>query len=174
MVAHLKAILLVTVVIHTGCAPYRFGDEALFPTGIRTVHVPVIRDSTVRHNLGLQLTEAVIREIEQRTPYKVTADPSADTILKCEIVNEAKTVLAETYEDYPRALDAGVQIRASWTDRQGRLLFNNSIVPTDDLAILFTQNERFVPEAGQSVDTAMQQAIEDLAERIVDQMENRW
>ncbi len=169
------AILLVVAVGPiTGCAPYRFGDAALFPTGVRTVHVPVIRNSTVRHNLGLQLTEALIREIELRTPYKVTADPSADTTLKCEIVSEAKTVLSETNEDYPRALDAGVQVRASWTDRQGRLLFNNSLVPTDDLAILFNQGERFVPEAGQSVDTAMQQAIEDLAARIVSQMENRW
>lgn len=157
-----------------GCAPYRFGDAALFPTGIRTVHVPVIRDATVRHNLGLQLTGALIREIELRTPYKVTADPSADTTLTCEIISEAKTVLSETNEDYPRALDASVRVRASWTDRQGRLLFNNSLVPTDDLAILFTQSERFVPEAGQSVDTAMQQAVEDLATRIVSQMENRW
>lgn len=174
MVACMKALLFAVAITLAGCAPYRFGDAALFPTGIRTVHVPVIRDATVRHNLGLQLTEAVIREIELRTPYKVTADPSADTVLKCEVISEAKTVLAETFEDYPRALDAGVQVRASWTDRQGRLLFNNAIVPTEDLAILFTQNERFVPEAGQSVDTAMQQAIDDLAERIVSQMENRW
>ncbi|TWU10818.1 LPS assembly lipoprotein LptE [Allorhodopirellula heiligendammensis] len=167
-------LLLLAIGPATGCAPYRFGDAALFPPGIQTVHVPVVRDATVRHNLGVQLTEAVIREIELRTPYKVTADPSADTTLKCEIINEAKTVLSETNEDYPRALDAGVQVRASWTDRQGQLLFSNSIVPTDDLAILFTQNERFVPEAGQSVDTAMQQAIEDLAARIVSQMETRW
>lgn len=174
MVASMKVILFAIAVTLSGCAPYRFGDAALFPPGIQTIHVPVVRDATVRHNLGVQLTDALIREIQLRTPYKVTADPFADTTLTCEIVNEAKTVLAETYEDYPRALDAGVQVRASWTDRQGRLLFNNAIVPTEDLAILFTQNERFVPEAGQSVDTAMQQAIEDLAERIVSQMENRW
>ncbi|WP_146389899.1 LPS assembly lipoprotein LptE [Allorhodopirellula solitaria] len=165
------AISLVAVV---GCAPYRLGNAALFPTGIRTVHVPVVRNATVRHNIGLQLTEALIREIELRTPYKVTADPSADTILKCEMISESKTVLSETNEDYPRALDGGVQVRASWSDRQGRLLFNNSVIPTDDLAIIFTQDERLVPEAGQSVDTAMQQAIEDLAGRIVSQMETRW
>lgn len=174
MVTDVKTLIFAVTVLITGCAPYRFGDAALFPPNIRTVHVPIARDATVRHNLGVQLTDAVIKEIELRTPYKVTPDPSADTTLTLEVINEAKTVLAETFEDYPRALDAGVQVRASWTDRQGRLLFNNAIVPTEDLAILFTQNERFVPEAGQSVDTAMQQAIDDLAERIVSQMENRW
>lgn len=157
-----------------GCAPYQFGNAALFPPGVQTVHVPIIRDATFRHDLGLQLTEAVIREIELRTPYKVTADPNADTTLRCEVIGETKRVLTETDDDFPRALDAAVQVRASWVDRAGRLLLNNSVVPTDDLTILFSQDERFVPEAGQSVDMAMHRAIEDLAGRIVSQMELRW
>lgn len=166
--------VLLAISAFSGCAPYRFGNAALFPMGIQTVHVPIIRDATFRHDLGLRLTEAVIREIELRTPYKVTADPLADTTLRCEVIGETKRVLTETGSDYPRALDAAVQVRASWSDRSGRLLLSNSVVPTDDLTILFSQDQRFVPEAGQSVDTAMQQAIEDLASRIVSQMEARW
>jgi hypothetical protein len=50
----------------------------------------------------------------------------------------------------------------------------NSVIPTGDLAIGFSQDARFVPEAGQSIDTATQVAIENLAERIVSQMEIRW
>lgn len=160
--------------IAVGCAPYQFGNAALFPPGIQTVHVPIVRNITFRHDLGVRLTEALVREIELRTPYKVTADPSADSTLRCEMIGETKRVLTETNADYPRALDAAVQVRAAWTDRQGRLLLSNSIVPTDDLSILFSQDERFVPEAGQSLDTAMQKAIEDLAGRIVSQMEARW
>lgn len=168
------ALTVLSVLMLVGCAPYRFGSAALFPGGIRTIHVPVIRDATFRHDLGVRLTEALIREIELRTPYKVTADPNADTTLKCEVIGETKRVLTENGGDYPRALDAAIQVRASWTDRAGRLLLSNSIVPTDDLTILFSQDQRFVPEAGQSVDTAMQRAIENLAGRIVSQMESRW
>lgn len=158
----------------SGCAPYQFGSAALFPQGVRTVHVPIIRNATFRHDLGIRLTEAVIREIELRTPYKVTGDPLADTVLRCEVIDETKRVLTENDADYARALDAAVQVRASWADRQGRLLMKNSIVPTDDLTILFSQDERFIPEAGQSVDMALQRAIDDLANRIVSQMEARW
>jgi len=43
-----------------------------------------------------------------------------------------------------------------------------------NIATDFLQSERMVPEAGQSVEVALQAAIEDLAERIVSQMENRW
>jgi hypothetical protein len=47
-------------------------------------------------------------------------------------------------------------------------------VPSGELAIAFGQDARFVPEAGQSIDSATQAAIENLAQRIVSQMELRW
>ena len=39
----------------------------------------------------------------------------------------------------------------------------NSVVPSGDLATLFGQDARFVPEAGQSIDSATQTAIENLS-----------
>lgn len=166
--------VLATAALTTGCVGYQFGSASLFPSNIRTVHVPVVNNATFRHDLGVRLTELIIREIELRTPYKVTADPSADTTLNCQVINETKRVLTETENDYARALDTAVMVRASWTDRSGRLLMNNAIVPTGDLSIFFSQDERMVPEAGLSVDIAMQRALEDIAGRIVDQMETRW
>ncbi len=76
--------------------------------GIQTVHVPVVRNDTFRHDLGVRLSEALVREIELRTPYKVTGDPNADSTLTCRVVNEAKRVLTETDTDDPRAIDAAI------------------------------------------------------------------
>ena len=50
----------------------------------------------------------------------------------------------------------------------------NRVTVSGNLATEFLQSDRFVPEAGQSVETALQSSIDDLAERIVSQMENRW
>lgn len=158
----------------TGCAAYRFGSASMFRPGIRTVHVPVVRDETFRHDLGVRLSEALVKEIDRRTPYKVTGDPNADSTLRCRIINESKRVLTETTNDDPRALDVDISVLATWTARGGELLMQNNVIPTNDLAITFAQDSRFVPEAGQSVDTATQAAIEDLAARIVSQMEMRW
>ena len=157
-----------------GCAAYRFGPSTLFRPGIRTVHVPAVRNDTFRHDLGPRLGDALVREIERRTPYKVTGDPNADSTLTCRLVGETKQVLTETGSDDPRGLDAAISARATWTSRGGDLLMQNSVVPNDDLAITFGQDARFVPEAGQSIDSATQAAIEDLAQRIVSQMEIRW
>ena len=157
-----------------GCAQYRFGPATLFRGGIRTVHVPVVRNDTFRHDLGVRLTEALVKAIERRSFYKVTGDPNADSTLRCRVYSESKVSLTETDSDDPRALDAAISVRGDWLSRNGEVLMQNAIATTDDLTIYFGQDARFVPEAGQSIDTATQEVIEALAERIVSQMEVRW
>jgi hypothetical protein len=157
-----------------GCAAYQFGSATIFRPDVQTVHVPIVRNETFRDDLGIRLTEAIVKEIERRTPYKVTGNPNADSVLTCSVVNETKRVLTETRDDDPRALDAAISVRAAWTDRRGQLLMQNSIIPIQDGVISFGQDARLVPEGGQSIATATQAGIENLAERIVSQMEMRW
>lgn len=166
-------MLVVVLASASGCAPYRFGNQALFDTRIRTVHVPIVGNDTYRHDLGERLSDAIVREIELRTPYKVTGDPNADSTLRCRFTAETKSVLTETDTDDPRALDVAISVNASWVGRNGELLMQNSLMPNGGL-VSFSQDHRFVPEAGQSVETSIQSAIEDLASRIVSQMEMRW
>ncbi|TWT76434.1 hypothetical protein CA13_69280 [Planctomycetes bacterium CA13] len=163
-----------TLWLSGGCALYQYGPSSLYRSDIKTVHVPIVRNRTFRHDLGVRLTEAVVREIELRTPYKVTGDPNADSSLLIEFNAESKGVLTETASDDPRALDMSVSVQANWMSRQGELLMQNTVVPNSGTLIAFGQTARFVPEAGQSVDTAVQDAIEKLASRIVSQMEFRW
>ncbi|MEO1524328.1 MAG: LPS assembly lipoprotein LptE [Planctomycetota bacterium] len=169
----LIAVACVTLT-SVGCAPYRFGSAALYPTEIRTVHIPIVQNTTYRHDLGVRLNEALVREVEQRTPYKVVSSPNADSVLRCSITGTSKTVLSETENDDPRALDAAISVAAAWTSRDGRRLMQNSRSTMDADQLGFGQSMRFVPEVGQSIDTATQSAIDGLARRIVSQMENRW
>lgn len=54
---------------------------------IRTVRVPIFENVTFRQGLEFDLTQAVIREIESRTPYKVVSgDTPADTELTGRII----------------------------------------------------------------------------------------
>ncbi len=167
-------LCLLTTLCLTGCVGYQVGPQALFRNDIRTIHVPIARNDTFRHDLGVRLTEAVIREIERRTPYKVTGNPNADSTLTMRFLTETKRVLTETSGDDPRALDAVVSMQAAWVDRGGQLLMQNQLLPNQDLAFTFSQSSRVVPEAGQSIESELQAAIDDLATRVVSQMEIRW
>lgn len=168
------SLALLFLVAISGCASYQVGSSSMFRPGIRTVHVPVVRNETFRHDLGVRLTEALVKEIDRRTPYKVTGNPNADSTLMVTVTNETKQVLSETKDDDPRALDAIVTATATWTSRSGEQLLQNNLTAKDDFSVAFGQSSRFAPEGGQSVATATQDSITKLAARIVSQMETRW
>lgn len=169
----LLACLLASM-LTTGCATYQFGSRSLYRDDIRTVYVPVAHNESFRHDLGPRLTDAVIRQIETRTPYKVTGDPAADSVLSLRITNATKSVLTEAASDDPRALDSIVSVVVLWNDRGGNPMLQNHVVVDANLGTSLLQSNRFVPEAGQSIQTSLQATIDDLADRIVSQMEMRW
>jgi hypothetical protein len=150
-----------------GCRGYRFGNSSIYRPDIRTVHVPVFENETFRRQLGQRLTESVLREIQSRTPYKLADRSTADSILQGRIVSEQKRVLGENQYDEPRDLQIEFMIEVRWTTPDGTPLMQRYMLKTNDTA-------SFIPEAGQSMVSAQQQLIDDLAASIVDQMEAGW
>ncbi len=157
-----------------GCAGYQLGSASLYNPNIRTIYIPIVRNETFRPDIGVQMTEALQKEVELRTPYKVVANPSADSTLTCRVTAQTKRVIFEAYTDEPRALENMISVELTWTDRQGNLLMENRFVPQGELAFFFIQGSDFVPEAGQSIATSQMRAVEQLAQQIVSQMEVRW
>src|SRR3954467_7208606 len=90
------AILLLLL---PGCAGWQVGGRSLYRPDIRTVYVPPVQSASFRRNLGERLTEALVKEIEQKSTFKVEADPDADSTLRCSIITDSKAVLTETKYD---------------------------------------------------------------------------
>lgn len=164
----------VVAAIVPGCAVYRFGNRSLYRCDIRTVHVPMVQSDTFRRNLGERLTEAVVKEIELKTPYKVVDADSADSILNVRFISEGKRVLSETPNDDPRDLETDYFVQMRWTDRRGDLIASGTPIPFAPVLVNISQSSSFVPEAGQSMATSQQEAIQRLAEQIIGQMEAPW
>jgi hypothetical protein len=120
------------------------------------------------------LTEAVQKEIERRTPYKLTDQATADSILECRLTSDSKRVVSETNTDEPRVITSVMTVELSWNDRRGIPLIATRFLPTGETTFYFAENVDFVPEAGQSIATAQLRSVERLANHIVDQMELRW
>jgi hypothetical protein len=163
-----------SLLLLAGCASYQLGPQNLYPAHIRTVHVPVFQSDSFRRGLGELLTEAVVKEIERRTPYKVAGPEAADSVLVGRILADDKSVLSENQFDEPRQLAFGLQVEITWTDAAGGAVLGSAAVPVTPLAAQITEAEVFIPEAGQSISTAQQEAIRDLARQIVNQMEAWW
>src|SRR6516164_224957 len=71
-----------------------YSTKPLYDSNIHTVFVPIFQNLTLWRGLEFQLTRAVIREIEDKTPFKVVSDiETADTILTGKIISLNKNIL---------------------------------------------------------------------------------
>ncbi len=164
------------LLLFTGClGNYQFGARTLFPEGIETVYVPVFDSASYRRGLGEELTEAVVKEIEKRTPYKVVSSPgAADTVLIGKIVSDNKAVIFETTTGNPRDSQLRLAVKVNWIDERGRPVRNIPNVPIPATAVDISATSDMVPEVGHSVATSQQDIIKQLAEHIVSLMEKPW
>lgn len=136
---------------------------------IKTVYVPMARSITFRKELNTQLTEAVIKEIEQRTPFKVVQDPDgADARLELRIVLDDKNMIVENPQNLPRNLTAAMNVEA-------KFIPNNAGINSDEITpVIISAVDYFNPEIGEGTLAAFQKVIADIATQLVDMMEAPW
>ena len=171
----LVVLVLIALLTATGCAAYRFGNETLYAPDVTTVFVPMIESDTFRRDLGERLTEAVVKEIEAKTPFKVVGTPDADSVLAARLTSDTKHVTIENQNDDPRAIEIGMTAEVTWINRRRQPLAPPTMVPLPpELFIPMGQTAAQLPEAGQSVASQQQVAIDRLAQQIVATMEEPW
>ncbi len=165
---------LACCVIVCGCASYRLGNGTLYRPDIATIAVPVFESDSFRRHLGERLTEAVVKEIELKTPYKVVQGEKADSFLTGRILTDYKHAITENINDELRDVELELNIEVSWRDRRGFPITDPHIMPISQDLVNISQAVHFVPEGGMSYGFASQAAIQRLAELIVARMEVPW
>ena len=152
--------------------PLGYTTEPLHARDIHTVHVPIFKSHQMRREVEFALTEAVIKAIEQNTPYKVVGKLQADTMLEGDVTYLSKRVLTEDADDDPSQLEVTLTANVRWKDLrtgQQRMAGRVAAEPRPVSA-----SARFIPALGGSLTTATDTAVKDLAERIVEMMEAPW
>jgi len=172
--ANARAVALCCLLSTLGCASYRVGARSLYAPDVTTVYVPMIESDSFRRDLGERLTEAVVKEIELKTPFKVVGNPDADSILSARLVSETKRVIVENPNDQPRSIEVGMIAEVTWQNRRREPLRLPTSIALPPELLPIGQTATLIPEVGQSDAVAQQQAIERLAQQIVSTMEEPW
>jgi hypothetical protein len=152
-----------------GCHPNQDSGDQDKPTeivpcnlSIRSVRVPIFQNATFRRGLEFQLTEAVIEEIQSKTPYKVRQSAEeADTELIGKIVTDIKAVTITNFDNRGETHDAGMTLTVAlvWRDLlQGRM---------GERSFVLQAKASFRPELGESRATAEQGLVHQMAVQIV-------
>jgi hypothetical protein len=170
----LARLLLVLILVRAlaACAAdprQGYSTESVYSTAIRTVAVPIFENETFSRGVEFELTDAIIKEIEARTPYKVTTQPRADTILtgritRVELDQLSKSRLTGLGEE----VVLSVTIDFEWKDWR-----------TDAPLVArraFSGHGLAVPSAptGERLELGRMAAVQQLARDIVDEMRAAW
>lgn len=170
---------------------FGYTTRPMYDLSIRTIRVPVFKNLTTYRGLEFRLTEAVIREIESKTPYKVIqCAEAADTEFIGTIVNFTKNITNINQLGENRSAETTLAVECVWRDLRpgmaGALLSQPLPGKPGDLPpplpaigaqappVLVQSIADFAPELGESMATAQKQNIDRLAVRIVSLMEKPW
>jgi hypothetical protein len=134
----------------------------------------MIDSDSYRRDLGERLTEAVVKEIELKTPYKVVNTPNADSILTARLLTDTRRTLIENAFDDPRVSETEIRAQVAWLNRRRLPIVPVQAIPVPLDLVGMSETSNLIPEAGQSVATSQQQAIQRLAQQIVATMEAPW
>lgn len=189
-----------------GCASdttllgYHIGSQAR--KDIKTLRVPIFRNTTYYRDLEYELTEAVIKRIQDTTPYKVVTEGPADAQLVGTIRLGNTHTMIQNELNESRLRDFALAVEVNFIDtRTGQDYFlpvtiqpaippesqaapNSNLpipgvlpgplAPTGPKGIIVTRHASFAQELGHSYATAKQKVLGDLAIHIVNMMETPW
>jgi hypothetical protein len=161
----LSALSLVLLVVFalTGCG---YTTSELYPTQYNSVSVPNFANRSGERNVEFALHEALVKEIEHRTPYKVVSGSGlADTQLTGTVTSvDRRLVSRDATAGLPQEIEITVTVNYEWRDlRTGKTLRG---------VRGFSSAGQFVPNrtVGEFDEDGRRLAIQRLAQDIVSQM----
>ncbi len=122
-----------------------------------------------RRQLEFRLTEAVVKRVQQDTPYRIGKSDTADTELRGEIRSVYQQILHYNPDTgRPREMEVVFRISFTWTD-----LRTGEVLAHDDNLLVFAT---YIPQDpfNESFFDGSEDLINRAASRIVESMEAPW
>lgn len=146
-----------------GCG---YTSKSLLPQNVNSVYVSIFDNKTFRRGLEFDLTNAIKNEVLFKTRLKLADKDHADSALYGKIRDVRGHVLIENPDAQVVETAVTIFVEFSWVDlRTGRTIVNKMGV---------TQQGEFKATRQEDEKFAEDKAFVDLAERIVNLMEEAW
>ena len=155
--------MLVLFALISGCG---YTTKSLISRNINSIYIPVFGNYTFRSGLEFNLTTALKDEIMSKTRLRIAGKDDADTILTGKIVTVTEGATSSNAFDNLVESSITITVNIDFVDRRtGRLLMS-----VDEL----TATGAIIITRGETINTGIQEAMTRLANRIVNQLEEKW
>jgi len=158
------AVLCTSVL--TGCG---YASKDLFPDKYQTVATPIFENRTFYRGVEFELAEALTKQVQVRTSYKVVSPAVAQTILEGTITSIEQSQLSRRRPGgVPQEIELTVTVDFTWKD-----LGSGDVIRGRRG---FVAVGRYVPTSGvgEPFEVAQHQAVQRLARDIVSTMQSDW
>ncbi len=173
-----RSLILALLLPIAGCGYQQSGDyqlnpqsgykwKSLYREDVHTVAVPIFTNRDFHRGVEFALTQAIITQMEARTPYKVVDRDRADTILEGEITSVKTTTVSRDRDTaLPQEQLQSVTVNFVWKDlRSGKILKQKS--GYEETKVLY-------PTLGEGRYAGTQETVEHLALSIVQELQADW
>ncbi len=169
VIPHIGLVIAAAACLTTaGCIGYHVG--AVSDPGYKTVAVPMFRNRTVQPQMEAQVTNAIIKRLQQDGTLSVHNRDSADAVILGEITRYQRTPLRFQREDttVPREYRVTITAKIEVRDQQtGKVLLPPTTVSGSA--------DTFIGSDLQSADEqALPLAADDLAKQVVSLLVEKW
>ena len=139
------------------------------PTKYRSIAVPIFQNATYDRQVGYQLTEAVQKRIQQSSNYAIASEGSADTVLRGKVTKvDIKQLSQSLGTGLSEEVGVTVTIDWEWVDmRTGKPIVQRNGFASSGVVVASR------PQA-EPLDLARYQAVQQLAQDIVANMQADW
>lgn len=163
-------IFAVSPLLLSGCvgSSSDYSNQWIYPEDVSSVYVEMFDSLSFRRGHEYTLTDAIAKQIEASTPYKIVSDRNlADTVLSGQITSIGTGTLA-TDRETGRNLEneAYVYVSVSWQNlKTGELLIDSENI---------SASSSFSNQLGQDFEYGASVAVNRAAKRIVERMQIKW
>ena len=168
----IRILISILFFISTGCSndpTMGYSSSSLYTPQFKSVSVPIFQNNSTTRELEFMLTDAIIKEIEARTPYQILGEQYADTLLTGTINSvKLQTISQSRITGLDNEVMITVTIDFEWVD----LLNSNRIIGREN----FSSSALFIPSQPSAEPMEMGQfaLAQQLSTDIVDQMQATW
>jgi hypothetical protein len=169
-------ILLLLPIALSGCAGVSFlgyTTHGLYAEHIRTVSVPIFKNTGFRRDVEFKLTQEVVRELE-RVGFKVVSSERADVELLGTLNDFAKLGFGLDGYTNPRGGMLMMYANVRYVERKTGRVLQEGEIKVDPANYTLQSTDTFLIDVAQSMATAEDRAIKDLAKNIVALLQTPW
>jgi len=149
-----EAVIIGLALLLVSCGYHTAGASSHLPPDVKILAVPVFRNQTHTYHVETGLTNAVIREFNTRTRYRIVQSESdADATLQGTVVSAEVAPVA--YDSTTGRASTGlvtIIIKVTLTARDGRVLYSNPNYVFRDQYQISNELASFFEEQGPALD----------------------